>query len=209
MFAITQFVALRASLQQRTYVSVKHMRPKKFKSILDQVPPRPRSGWQVFIREHLKDFSTPNGKINVAQATKELSTKWRAMSETEKQVYMDLYKKEATTHQEAYEKALSSASPQQLYEENLLRKRFKLKELPDPNVPKRPAMNGYMYYLKKKRTDPKFTELPLMEQSSIAAKEYRELPDSEKKVYMDIAKDALTKYHHDKAEYTARMTGKQ
>ena len=43
-------------------------------------------------------------------------------------------------------------------------------------------MNGYMYYLKKKRTDPTFQKLPLMEQSSQAAKEFRVLPENEKKV---------------------------
>ena len=43
-------------------------------------------------------------------------------------------------------------------------------------------MNGYMYFLKKKRSDPSFQKLPLMEQSSQAAKEYKELSENEKKV---------------------------
>ncbi|KAI9252319.1 high mobility group box domain-containing protein [Phascolomyces articulosus] len=209
MNALTKLVQFSVGIQQRAYVSVKYMRPKKFKSILDNVPPRPRSGWQVYVREHMKDLDVNDGKLNVAQATKELSSKWRTMSDFEKQKYIDIYKNETQIHLDAYESAIRSATPQQFYKENLLRRKFKLKEIPDPNAPKRPPMNGYMYYLKEKRTNPLFQKLPLMEQSSQAAKEYKQLSDSEKKVYTDIAKNALEKYHAEKKAYLALITGKQ
>ncbi|KAG2222081.1 hypothetical protein INT45_007967 [Circinella minor] len=206
MNALTKLVQSGVGFQQRAYLSTKSMRPKKFKSILENVPPKPRSGWQVYIRENIKDVKPTTGKFNVAQATKELSVKWGALSDAEKQTYSDIYKKENEIHNEAYEKAIQGATAEQLYKENLLRRKYKLKELPDPNVPKRPAMNGYMYYLKKKRTEPSFQKLPLMEQSSQAAKEYKELPENEKKIYVDLAKGGLEKYHAEKKEYLARMT---
>ena len=40
----------------------------------------------MYVREHMKDVDSSAGKLNVAQATKELSSKWRALSEAEKQV---------------------------------------------------------------------------------------------------------------------------
>ncbi|KAI9489398.1 hypothetical protein BDB00DRAFT_843243 [Zychaea mexicana] len=209
MNALAKIAQFSVGLQQRAYVSVKFMRPKKFNSILEHVPPRPRSGWQIYIREHMKDYSPESGKINVAQATKELSTKWRVMSETDKQKYVDMYKKETAAHFEAYEKAMQTATPQQIYHENLLRKKFKLKVLPDPHAPKRPPMNGYMYYLKERRNDPSFMKMPLMEQAGQASKEYKVLSDNDKKGYVDTAKKALDKYHAEKKDYLARMTQSQ
>lgn len=78
---------------------------------------------------------------------------------------------------------MQNATPQELYDENQLRKKYKLKELKDPKAPKRPALGGYMYYLVELRqNDPSFGTMPLMEQSKEASRRYKALSDQEKKV---------------------------
>lgn len=78
---------------------------------------------------------------------------------------------------------MQNATPQELYDENQLRKKYKLKELKDPKAPKRPALGGYMYYLVELRqNDRSFGDMPLMEQSKEASRRYKALSDQEKKV---------------------------
>lgn len=52
--------------------------------VLQNVPMKPRSAWQVFIREHLKGTKTT--QEGLTKSSTELSAKWKALSGHEKQV---------------------------------------------------------------------------------------------------------------------------
>ncbi|KAI9311468.1 hypothetical protein BX666DRAFT_929608 [Dichotomocladium elegans] len=190
----------------RTFVSAKQLKPTKFDSILAHVPPKPLSGWQIYLRENIQKYKDNNGKVNIINANKDLSAKWKTLSASEKERYNNIYKKEAAAHDAAYEKALAEATPQQIYNENQLRKKYKLKELKDPKAPKRPALGAYMYFLTHLRnTDTKFASLPLMEQSSEASKRFKALDDIKKKEYVDKANAAKSKYKLEKQAYDAQI----
>ncbi|KAI7879967.1 HMG-box [Lichtheimia hyalospora FSU 10163] len=203
-------LAISRPVQQcRTFVAARQLRPKRFTSVLENVPPKPRSGWQIFCRENLKDYKGPDGKTSIIEANRALSVKWRSLSESDKEHYNDIFRKEAAVHQEAYDRALQNATPQQLYDENQLRKKYKLKELKDPKAPKRPSLGGYMYYLVElRKNDSSFNSLPLMEQSKEASKRYKALSDQEKKPYIQQAEAAKQKYLEDKENYNAQIKKK-
>lgn len=98
-------------------------------------------------------------------------------------MYNEKYRKESQAHYDAYDKALQNATSQQIYEENILRRKYKLPVLKDPKAPKRPYMNGFMYYLQELRqVDTRFGSLSPKEQAREGARLYRELSDAEKKV---------------------------
>lgn len=78
---------------------------------------------------------------------------------------------------------MNNASPKQFYQENLLRKKYKLPLLVDPKKPKRP-LNAYLSYYQALR-DSKHASMegqPVAEQAKIVGRLYKELPESEKKV---------------------------
>ncbi|CDS08515.1 hypothetical protein LRAMOSA09876 [Lichtheimia ramosa] len=203
-------LALSRPVQQyRTYVAAKQLRPTKFKSILENVPPKPRSGWQIFCRENLKNYKGPDGKTNIVEANRALSSKWHSLSDADKERYYEIFKKESAAHKEAYDRVLQNATPQELYDENQLRKKYKLKELKDPKAPKRPALGGYMYYLVELRqNDRSFGDMPLMEQSKEASRRYKALSDQEKKPYIEQAEKAKQKYLKEKENYLSQIKKK-
>lgn len=109
-----------------------------------------------------------------------------------RQVYNEKYRKESQAHYDAYEKALQNATSQQIYEENVLRRKYKLPLLKDPRAPKRPYMNGFMYYLQELRqVDTRFSSLSPQEQAKEGARMYKELSDAEKKVGSESVCDML------------------
>lgn len=91
------------TIQTRTIAS-KSLHPKKFTSsksffekgytflltkfhlVLDKVPVRPRSAWQIYFTENMRNFKDPNGKTMAAAASKKLSEQWKRLSDSEKQV---------------------------------------------------------------------------------------------------------------------------
>ncbi|KAG0838105.1 hypothetical protein G6F18_004646 [Rhizopus arrhizus] len=176
------------------------MHPTKFVSILQNVPMKPRSAWQVYIREHLKGTKTT--QEGLTKSSTELSAKWKALSEHEKQKYYTIYESEKDAYEKAFAVAVNNASPKQFYQENLLRKKYKLPLLVDPKKPKRP-LNAYLSYYQVLR-DSKHASMegqPVAEQAKIVGRLYKELPESEKKIYKDKANQAMEQYKKQVAEY--------
>jgi hypothetical protein len=53
---------------------------------LDNVPVRPRNAWSVYLRENMTQYRTEKGTVDLKTATKQLSIKWNALSDQEKDV---------------------------------------------------------------------------------------------------------------------------
>ncbi|CAO3658028.1 unnamed protein product [Rhizopus stolonifer] len=178
------------AIQTRSISNARNLNPVKFTSILSQVPLRPRSAWQLFIRENIKSVyvnKEGSGKEGLGQAASELSARWKALSDKEKEKFYVLYRNEKEAHIKAYEKAMNSATSKQFYEENLLRKKYKMPLLRDPKKPKRP-MNGFMYYYLETRNS--LDKVTVAEQSKIVSNAYKELSEAEKQVYKNKAIEA-------------------
>ncbi|CAO3643804.1 unnamed protein product [Mucor fragilis] len=127
------------TIQSRSFVSARALHPKKFTSILQDVPVRPRSGWQLFMNENLRNFKDHdnNGKIDLKKAMHESSVSWKAMSDAQKQAYKEKFEAAAKLHDDSTAKALLNATPKQIKEENGLRRKYNMPLLRDPRQPKR------------------------------------------------------------------------
>jgi hypothetical protein len=79
---------------------------------------------------------------------------------------------------------LTEATPQQIHDENILRRKYNLTLLKDPKQPKRP-LNSYMLYLDHLRVNgpANFKQLPVAEQAHEGSKKFKLLTPSEKEVY--------------------------
>lgn len=94
-----------------------------------------------------------------------------------------MYEKESEAHLKAYQKALEKATPQQIYEENQLRKLHKLPLIKDPRHPKRPPMSAYMCFrMELLNNEPGFKQMPLGEQAKQANERFKAMSEQERKV---------------------------
>ncbi|KAI8077267.1 uncharacterized protein B0P05DRAFT_544280 [Gilbertella persicaria] len=185
--------------QTRSYVSARALHPKKFTSILSNVPTRPSSAWQFYLTENLNGFKTSDGKVDLKRASQELSKQWKGFSEEQKKPYVEKYQAKSKEHVEALEKALNNATPQQFFEENSLRRKYKLTLLKDPKHPKHPKGPFFLYLEHLRATnDPIYQSGKSTEQVAEAAKKYKSLPEQEIKVFRDKAK-------FEKEQYDAAM----
>ncbi|KAI8982262.1 high mobility group box domain-containing protein [Mycotypha africana] len=189
---------------QARQLSTKNLNPKKFTSILSQVPPRPVSAWQIYQREHINQFKRPDGKIDIIASVKGLSSKWKALSDSEKQVYINKYEQESNAHFNGIETAINNATPEQIRKENLLRKKHNLGLLKDPREPKRPR-NAFFLYARSLREarDPEIVHLPIVKQATVTAKKFKALSDMERKPFIEQAEAEKQRYQAAMKKYLA------
>ncbi|CAO3648126.1 unnamed protein product [Cunninghamella blakesleeana] len=197
------FTLLTTNVPSIRFISTKTLRPKKFKSILSEVPACPQSGWQIYVREEIEK-QKKNGSTKVQHLTKELSPKWKSLSEQEKEKFHDIYKKEYNLHKEKYDEALQKATPQVIHDENILRKKYNLPLLKDPKKPKRP-MNAYMFYLESIRHTEDYRHLSVAEQAHTAAKAYKALNPDDKKIFETEAKKRQQEYKKAIEDYNKQI----
>ncbi|KAF7728558.1 hypothetical protein EC973_005962 [Apophysomyces ossiformis] len=190
----------------RTYVAARNLNPRKFRSILAEVPIRPRSGWQVFMCEHIGQYKTDDGRLDPQRGTHVLSDKWEKFSDAEKQQWQDKYKAGVAAHTEALKKALENATPQQFHDENVLRKKYKLPLLKDPKAPKRPLNSFllFMSHLRETRPD-EFTKLSQLEQAIYAGKHFKALTAEQRKPFEDKATELKDQYHKEMEHYKSNI----
>ncbi|KAI7905978.1 uncharacterized protein BX663DRAFT_498340 [Cokeromyces recurvatus] len=190
------------NIQTRSYVSLRTLHPKKFTSILSNVPAKPRSAWQIFLRENISDLKNSNEKVDIRSVTKELSAKWKALGDGEKQIYQQKFQQESKAHLDAYHAAINNASSEELRRENVLRKKYKLNLLKDPRQPKRP-MSAFLYFIEHLRAtnDPLIKDARVSTQAVEAAKRFRQLSESEAKVFRDKAEAAKQQYRIDNEKF--------
>ncbi|KAK4510321.1 NADH dehydrogenase [ubiquinone] 1 beta subcomplex subunit 9 [Mucor velutinosus] len=192
------------TIQSRSYVSARVLHPKQFTSILQDVPVRPRSGWQLYMNENLRNFKDPsnNNKVDLKKAMQELSASWKAMPEAQKKVYNEKFEAAAKLHDDSKTKALLNATSKQIKEENGLRRKYNLPLLRDPRQPKR-SKNSFLLYLDHlKATDDPFIRKSYGKDMVVeAGKKYRALSEAEKNVYREQAKAIQDKYNQEMHKY--------
>ncbi|KAI8078920.1 uncharacterized protein BX664DRAFT_343084 [Halteromyces radiatus] len=205
-FKVSPSVFQSSILQQSRQLSNKTLRPKKFTSILSHVPPRPRSGWQIFLRQRLPAFKQANGKIPTAEATKTLGEEWKSLTDAQKKEYAGIFEREVKVHEDAVQKALLEATPREIHAENILRRKHNLTLLKDPKQPKRP-LNGYMLYLDHLRTHgpSDFKSMPVAQQAHEGSSLYKKLDAHEKQKFENRAKKNQQAYVAAIEKYKAQI----
>ncbi|GAA5815692.1 hypothetical protein MFLAVUS_009205 [Mucor flavus] len=196
------FIKAFGSLTIKRSFTAKSLHPKKFTSILDSVPTKPRNPWQIFLREHIKEYKDRGEKIDLKSVAKTFGDKWRALPESEKEKYSVIYKKEVALHKAKLENVLNNTTPKQFKTENELRKKYNLELVKDPRQPRRPK-NNFLFYLDHLRStsDPIMVTADVKTQLSEAAKKYKTLDASEAQIYVEKAKAASEQYARDMDAY--------
>ncbi|KAI9016483.1 hypothetical protein CLU79DRAFT_762767 [Phycomyces nitens] len=188
----------------RTILSGKNLHPTKFTSMFSRVPPRPSSGWQVFLTDNLREKKFPAERV--ADITKGLGNTWRNMSDAEKNVYTEKFLKAAKIHDDMYNEILRNASPQAIYEENLLRKKYDLKPIKDPKKPAKPWNSFILFFHNFRKEHPEqLAGMSLIDQSLKATKVFMALPSAEKEKYQKAVEEANAEYRKKMDEYNAQI----
>ncbi|KAI9358427.1 hypothetical protein BD770DRAFT_343811 [Pilaira anomala] len=188
---------------KRSY-NIKSLHPKKFVSILHEVPVKPRNPWQIYLRENMDSVKDSYGVFRLKEAAGTLAAQWKGLSDAEKKKYQEMFAKELEEHNTKMQEVLSTTTPKQFREENLLRQQYNLEPVRDPNQPKRP-LNRFLFYVKHLRAtnDPALRDLDPKEQVSVAAKKFKTLDENEAKVFTDQAEVARQEYVEAKKAYDA------
>ncbi|KAI8646167.1 hypothetical protein BD408DRAFT_410788 [Parasitella parasitica] len=203
MSLIKAFGTLR--IQSRSYITTVDLHPKKFTSILANVPAKPRSAWQIYFCENMHNYKLPNGRIDMKKGNAAMGAAWKAMSAAEKKVYLDKFESEAKAHNDLLNEVLSKTTPKEFEKENALRRKYKLKTLRDPKRPKR-GQSSFFLFVEHLRSinDPAVVGKDPMTQSAEASKKYKALGESEKKVFIDKAKTLREEYAKEMEKYHAK-----
>ncbi|KAI8052771.1 hypothetical protein BDF21DRAFT_371568 [Thamnidium elegans] len=196
------FVKAFGSLTIKRSFTAKSLHPKKFTSILDKVPTKPRNSWQIYLRENIKEYKSKGEKIDLKTLAKTFGDQWRALPESEKQKYTAIYKKEVALYKGTLEDVLKNTTPKQFKAENELRKKYNLDLVKDPRQPRRPK-NNFLFYLEHLRAtnDPIMAGLDVKTQLSEAAKKYKTLDTNEAQIYVEKAEAASKQYIRDMDAY--------
>ncbi|KAI8372632.1 hypothetical protein EDC96DRAFT_500016 [Choanephora cucurbitarum] len=194
------------TIQTRSYIPARSLHPKKFVSILSDVPTKPSSAWQYYLLENISKFKADNGKVDLRVATKQLSQQWKSMTEHEKKPFVERYESNMKAHHEALDKVMANTTSKQFAEENKLRKKYNLPKLRDPKRPKRP-MGPFFLFVEELRAkkDPIVSSGPITEQMVKASEKFKNLSSEERDIINQKAAAELAKYREAMQQYESQL----
>jgi len=141
--------------------------------------------------EHKKKY--PNENVQVTEISKKCSEKWKTMSPAEKQRFYELAQKDA----ERYQAEIAAFGG-----EDAMRKRKRAKK--DPNAPKR-ALSAFFFFSQIKRPDVQqaHPDYKVGQVAQELGKMWKELTETEKKTYEEMATRDKTRYEGEMRDYKA------
>ncbi|OLL23027.1 High mobility group protein B3 [Neolecta irregularis DAH-3] len=163
------------------------------------VPRFPGNLFSQFVKENHSAVAgiPPHDRI------RELSSQWQGLSESEKNHWQSRAMTAQESYQRAYEQYVTSLTPDEIAKENALRRKLKkngrksnIKPLVDSRRPKRP-LTAYLLFNIENR-DP---SLSVAENGKRSGETWRNMSDSEKTKYFQLAKARSEKYRQDMEAY--------
>ncbi|KAG0277641.1 exp1-like protein [Linnemannia exigua] len=187
----------------------KPIKPKKITAIA--MPKRPGTSWNMFFREHMERVKA-SGKPVVPTVEGAIAAElWKNLGAAEKQAYQERYRANFEAFKQETKDRLEEMTPAEYKLENQRRAQLResgkkgLPSLKDPNAPKRPLSNFFLY-AKDLRESGKYAHLNLKEQSQAFAEAWKNLSETEKSRYTDKNRIAMEAYKIEKAAYDAQAT---
>ncbi|KAG0324316.1 exp1-like protein [Dissophora globulifera] len=174
------------------------------------MPKRPGTSWNMFFREHMERVKASGRPVVPTVEGAVAAELWKNLSAEEKQVYQDRYKVSFENFKQQTKDRLQELSPAEYKLENQRRQALRdsgkkgLPSLKDPNAPKRPLSNFFLY-AKHLRESGKYTDMSLKDQSKAFASAWATLPDAEKSKYTERNRIAMEAYKIEKAAYDAQI----
>ncbi|KAK9712965.1 hypothetical protein K7432_006764 [Basidiobolus ranarum] len=165
-------------------------------------PKRPLSAYLQFHREVFNALS-PEEKTSVTATSKTIGEKWRNLAESEKKHYQDIAENNKKEYEVKCKNFLNSLSPSDYVKLAQIRKQNKAKgknfpKFKDPNAPRKP-MTSYVLFLKEK-----YDELNTGNNTETfrkIAEEWRQTPESGRKVYEELAAEDRVRYDQEVRRY--------
>jgi len=170
----------------------------------ENAPERPLNAYTLFVKERsivLKDQSSES--LSFSDISKACATQWKALSEGEKQQYHDQVK----PHVDEFKKKMIAYKQSEEYANFKIQKaahdkREKMKEFKLPSAPKK-ALTAYIYYgldnrAKLKEANP---DASLTDMAKMLGAAWKNLPEEEKLVYEEKAKQDKIRYEEEKEQH--------
>ncbi|KAF9202137.1 exp1-like protein [Haplosporangium sp. Z 27] len=185
----------------------KPQKPQKPKKIA--MPKRPGTSWNMFFREHMEKVKESGKKVVPTVEGAIAAERWKNLSAEEKQAYQDRYRANFDNYKQETKDRLQELTPAEYKQENLRRQALResgkkgLPALKDPNAPKRPLSNFFLY-AKELRESGKYADMSMKDQSKAFADAWKALPEEEKAKYTEQNKIAMEAYKIEKAAYDAQ-----
>lgn len=180
------------------YISEEEEAPRKRKPKKDpNKPKRNMSAFFLYSNANRARIKEENPGIKFGQVAKLLSEEFKNISESERAKYDKL----AMADKERYQREMEDYEPPSDEEEPTTKKRKKK----DPNAPKR-NMSAYFIYSQEIRPTVREEnpEAAFGMIAKIISKQFKELSESERKKYDDLAVADKERYQREMAEYRAR-----
>jgi len=145
--------------------------------------------------EHKKKY--PNENVQVTEISKKCSEKWKTMTPAEKQRFVELAQKDA----ERYQAEVAAFGG-----EDAMRKRKRGKK--DVNAPRRP-LSAFFFFSQVKRPEVQqgHPEWRVGQVAQELGRQWKELTDTEKKRYEEMATRDKARYEVEMRDYKAGGTG--
>eukprot|EP00467_Chlorarachnion_reptans_P007869 CAMPEP_0114505740 /NCGR_PEP_ID=MMETSP0109-20121206/11022_1 /TAXON_ID=29199 /ORGANISM="Chlorarachnion reptans, Strain CCCM449" /LENGTH=819 /DNA_ID=CAMNT_0001684215 /DNA_START=201 /DNA_END=2660 /DNA_ORIENTATION=+ len=155
-------------------------------------PKRARNAFTFFSSATRKKVEEENPEAKFVEVGKLLGERWKALSEEEKKPFMD----KANEDKERYQKEKAQFDEENPGEAGSKRKRK------DKNAPKR-AKSAFMLFVQKRRKTVKEENpnLKFGEISKLMGEKWKELPDDEKKEFLNAAKNDKIRAEKEKEKY--------
>ncbi len=173
----------------------KHFKTQKDKKNLPKGPVRCRTPYAFFMMNMHKELST--AEMTFKERTQKMASAWKALSDAEKQPYVDQSKADKSRYEGALESFLEE-NPE--VAKNNKRKRKRLE-----GEPKR-AKTAYIFFTIESRDRVK-NENPEMKTTEILkelGKQWKTLNDSKKSKYEEMAKNDSARYKQEKETWDAK-----
>lgn len=172
------------------------VRELKARALLKEEPKKvPDTAWKVYVSQELKGASVGQ---DLAGSTKAVSEKFKNLSSSELETLQSTADTNRASNASHYKIWVETYTPAQVRDANLARAALGRKtdkthrKISDERVPRRPS-SAYSLFVKE-RWAAGGLEGAATKASAELAREWRTLPDEEKKVYTDEASKELAKY---------------
>uniref|UniRef100_A0A2I3NF81 HMG box domain-containing protein n=1 Tax=Papio anubis TaxID=9555 RepID=A0A2I3NF81_PAPAN len=152
--------------------------PKWFSSVLASCPKKPVSSYLRFSKEQLPIFRAQNPDAKTTELVRRIAKHWRELPDSEKKVYREAYKADWEVYKEEISRFKEQLTPSEItsLEKEILDKRLKRKAV-----------------TKRK------------EKLKTVKENWKNLSDSEKEIYIQLAKEDEIRYHNEMKSWEERM----
>uniref|UniRef100_A0A8D2JUI9 Transcription factor A, mitochondrial n=2 Tax=Theropithecus gelada TaxID=9565 RepID=A0A8D2JUI9_THEGE len=152
--------------------------PKWFSSVLASCPKKPVSSYLRFSKEQLPIFRAQNPDAKTTELVRRIAKHWRELPDSEKKVYQEAYKADWEVYKKEISRFKEQLTPSEItsLEKEILDKRLKRKAV-----------------TKRK------------EKLKTVKENWKNLSDSEKEIYIQLAKEDEIRYHNEMKSWEEHM----